>query len=761
MHKSPHSDEGAVTETLKGCVERITFYNPDSGFAVVKLACPHHRDLVCAVGRFSSIQPGESVQCVGRWHHHPQHGLQFLVESSQIQAPADVLGIRKYLQSGLVKGIGPVYAEKIVQQFGEATLEIIDREPHRLLEISGIGPTRLAKIQSCWAQQRSIREVMVFLQSFGVSPAFAQRVYRAYRDASIPKVREDPYCLARDVKGIGFKTADQLAQKMGISVTAPRRLEAGIEYVLAELAQEGHVCYPREALAQVAADILEVDLELTQQALIRLLQERRLVASLIDGHPYIWKKALWLTERGVAHETLRIASTPTDLRSVDLSRALEWVQEELKLRLAPKQREAVSAALTQKMLLITGGPGTGKSTITRAILAILQRLTRRILLAAPTGRAAKRMTEITGRHAQTLHSLLEWDFGANTFKRSRDYPLPCQLLIVDEASMIDTVLAYSLLRAIPSNARLILVGDVNQLPSVGPGNVLKDLIASKALPVVELTDIFRQSAGSHIVVNAHRIHAGEFPYLKSSPRSDFFFVERTEPAEIRDTIVELVTTRLPRKYRLHALDDIQILAPMKRGVIGTGQLNLALQNALNPNGTALIQHGQEFREGDKVMQSRNNYDKKVFNGDVGRIGRIDRINHEVEVVFDGRRVIYEFLELDELQLAYAVSIHKFQGSECPCAVIPVHTSHFTLLNRNLLYTGVTRGRRLVVLVGTKKAIAIAVNNNDVQKRHTGLTAALSEIGQKPPSACCDGHRSSWQDWSEKSGAVTPMSDIPD
>lgn len=717
-----------MADTLRGHVERITFYNPENSFTVAKLHTSEHQELVCVVGPMPSVQPGEMVRCIGKWQTHPTHGRQFIVEHTSIEAPAGVLGIRKYLESGLVKGIGPIYAARIVEQFGEETLQVIDEQPSRLLEVPGIGKGRLRKICNCWAEQRSIREVMVFLQSFGVSPAFAQRIYKALGADSIAKVRANPYLLARDVKGIGFKTADVLAQQMGIEPEAPTRIAAGIEFVLAQLSEEGHVCYPRAELMTTAAEILEVEPELVDCGVVTLIAEERLVCKDLthdgDRQPYLWRKALYLTEQGIGIEIRRLMRAPSRLREVHAAKALAWVQERLKLKLARKQQEAVAAAMKGKMLIITGGPGTGKSTITRAILTLLGKLTKRITLAAPTGRAAKRMTEITSRHAQTIHSLLEWDFKLGAFRRGRNSPLQCDLLIVDEASMIDTVLMYSLLKAIPNQARLILVGDIDQLPSVGPGNVLKDIISSEAVPVVTLCDIFRQAAGSQIVINAHRINAGKFPYLPNDSDSDFFFLEETDPQQLKDRVLDLVSKRLPRRYRFDPLDDIQVLAPMRRGIIGTLQLNTALQAVLNPTGTPLFQAGNEFREGDKVMQIRNNYEKKVYNGDVGRIVRITPSEHQLVVRYDSREVTYAFLELDELMLAYAVSIHKYQGSECPCIVIPVHTSHFKLLHRNLLYTGVTRGKRLVVLVGSKKALAIAIHNDEVRKRYTGLKTVL-------------------------------------
>lgn len=721
-------------EELFGTIERITFSNPDNGFTVARLHVKGERDLICLVGVMPGIQPGETVRVAGQWQVNPVHGRQFSVTECIISAPADLVGIRKYLESGLIRGIGKVYADKIVQAFGLDTLEVIDKEPHRLEAIPGIGPKRAQMIEQCWQEQRTIRDVMLFLRRYGVSPAYAHRIFKAYGQQAIPKLRENPYRLATEVRGIGFKSADKVAAEMGIDHDSPYRIEAGIEFCLSEMSSEGHVCYPVAEFVGIAAAMLDVDPLLVRESVDRLLAARRIVTQPLEagGESYIWLRTLFLTEQGIAREVVRLCSNPSPLRPVDRERALTWVQERLHIQLASQQAEAVAAALSKKMLILTGGPGTGKSTITKAILAVTEKLTRNIVLAAPTGRAAKRMTEITKRPAKTIHALLEYDFQTGGFKRGRDAPVRCDLLVVDEASMIDTPLMYSLLKAVPNTARLLLVGDINQLPSVGPGNVLKDLIASQQVTVVTLNQIYRQARGSKIVTNAHRINDGIFPDLSGGGDSDFFYVEAEEPEEVCAKIVDLVASRLPSRYRFHPIDEIQVLAPMKRGAAGTERLNTALQERLNPNKSPITRNGRSYREGDKVMQIRNNYDKEVFNGDVGRITSIDPEIQQLTVNFDGRPVVYDFYDLDELLLAYAVSIHKYQGSESPCIVIPVHTTHFKLLNRNLLYTGVTRGKRIVVLVGTKKAIAIAVQNDEVKQRYTGLRAALLKSDAPTP-----------------------------
>ncbi|MBI2743770.1 MAG: ATP-dependent RecD-like DNA helicase [Chlamydiales bacterium] len=707
-------------DEIYGYIESIIFSNSEQGFTVARLKEPKKQDLTTIVGCLPALQPGETIRCKGSWKRHSKFGQQFEIVSFDLQAPSDVIGIQKYLESGMIKGIGPAYAERIVKKFGASTLQIIEESPKRLNEVEGLGEKRIENILVCWGQQKTIRNVMIFLRGHGVSPAYAHKIFKAYGEQSIDKVMQNPYALAKEIHGIGFKSADSIAKGVGVPQNAPQRIDAGIEHVLWELSGEGHVCMPESELVPAAGAILEVDPALITERLTTLVKN----GYIIQENSHLWVKPLYLAEIGIAREIARLSQTPSPLRSVDLPKAIEWVQTQLRIDLAPEQREAVCSGLKEKLMIITGGPGTGKSTITKAILTITSKLTSRILLAAPTGRAAKRLAEITRHRASTIHSLLEMDFTQGGFKRGKDNQLECDLLIVDEASMIDTFLMHNLLKAVPSNARVILVGDVDQLPSVGPGNVLKDLIRSAFIPLIELKQIFRQAAGSTIVTNAHKINQGVFPEIYPKPNSDFLFFDIEEPEKILEEIVELVSTRLPRSHRFHRFDEIQVLAPMKKGVIGTENLNMVLQQALNPSPSPLIRMGKSFHVGDKVMQMRNNYQKEVYNGDIGRISAIDMTEQQVKVIFDEKSVMYEFSELDEIVLAYAASIHKYQGSECPCIVMPIHTCHFKLLNRNLLYTGITRGKRLVVLVGTKKALAIAVNNEEVKKRYTGLTEAV-------------------------------------
>jgi len=716
-------------DELLGYIEKITFQNPENGYTIAQLKSKNNKDFHCIVGNMPALQPGETVRCKGQWKTHLVYGQQFVVESHGVESPADVIGIKKYLSSGLIKGIGPKYAARIVEKFDCETLNIIDQHPERLYEIEGLGKKRIETITEKWSEQKSIRNVMVFLQSHGVSPAFAQKIYKTYGDQSIKKVQENPFYLAKDIHGIGFRTADAIAQKLGIPKDAPGRIDAGIEQTLSDQCDDGHVCFPVNELINLAIDALEVPKETIEARMPILIQEKRIEISEMvhEGKcdRFIWMRPLFLAEAGICKQISRLKQAGCSLRKVDIPKALEWVQSKLSIQLAENQKEAVAQSLKDKFQIITGGPGTGKSTITKAILAISENLTDRIILAAPTGRAAKRMTEITGKKARTIHSLLEYDFKVGKFKRGFDKPLECDLIIIDEASMIDTYLMYSLLKAIPSTARVIFVGDINQLPSVGPGNVLKDIIYSKAVPVTSLNEIFRQAAGSRIITNSHRINNGTFPDISNQSDSDFFFIEAETPEDVLRNILSLVSQRLPTKYGLDPFLDIQVIAPMRRGIIGIENLNTVLQASLNPNGTPLLWAGRRFLPGDKVMQTRNDHKREVYNGDIGIILSIDNVEQEVIVKIEEREVIYEFSDLDALVLAYSVSVHKYQGSECPCIVIPVHTTHFKLLHRNLLYTAVTRGKKLVILVGSKKAIFLAIKNDEVRRRYTGLQQGLS------------------------------------
>jgi exodeoxyribonuclease V alpha subunit len=711
-----------MDEELNGYVDAIVFAQPENGFTVARLKEPKKKDLTIIVGYLHGLQPGENVCCKGGWKVHPSHGRQFEVVEFTVESPSDIIGIQKYLESGLVKGIGPVYAKKIVDRFGSDTLEVIDKTPHRLHEIDGLGKKKIRQLRESWNEQRSIREVMVFLRTYGASPGYAQKIYKQYGDQSIAKVKENPYQLAKEVFGIGFKMADAIALKLGFAVHSPERLAAGIEFVLWEMANEGHTCYPTVDFIPVASAMLEVEAALIEKAIRELVNKQ-----LIEQEGMLWLKPYFAYEQGIAKDLLRLIHGKQAIRPIDAAKAVDWVQAQLSIQFAEQQKTAVMQALTDKVHIITGGPGTGKSTITNAILTISHKLTEKITLAAPTGRAAKRMTQITHKLAFTIHALLEMDFASGGFKRGKDHPLDCDLIIIDEASMIDTQLLFHLLKAIPTKARVLLVGDIDQLPSVGAGTVLRDLISSKKIGVTCLTEIFRQAKGSKIITNAHRINHGEFPEIQTPQKSDFHFLEAESPEAISQIILQLVKEEIPKTWNYHPVDDIQVLSPMKKGIIGVEMLNDALQNLLNPSSRPIFRAGRRFHLHDKVMQIKNNYDKNVYNGD---IGRITEINEETLFVrFDEKEVEYDLTDLDELVLAYATSVHKYQGSECPCVVIPIHTSHFKLLHRNLLYTAVTRGKKQVYLVGTLKAIGIAIHNNQVQKRFTGLEKAIVETAK--------------------------------
>ena len=712
-----------MSEQLVGFIDSVVYVQPENGFTVARLKEPKKKDLIVIVGRLPSVQPGENVTCKGVWKNHPSYGRQFEVSEYTVEKPTDLMGIQRYLESGFIKGIGPSYAEKIVDQFGTDTLDILDNAPHRLAEIEGFGTKRIKKIRESWKAQRAVREVMLFLRTHGVSPAFAMKIHKTFGDAAIEKVKENPYKLAKEVHGIGFKIADAIALKLGFPLHSSARIAAGIEHVLWDLSGDGHTCFPVREFVPLAKAALEVDEAMIEKEIQRLSEIQAVVLSELQ-EKCIWLGPFWGYEQSVAKDLQRLLSHPQAIRSIDAPKAADWVEGQLKIQFAEQQKQAVIAALTDKLHIITGGPGTGKSTITNAILTVTYKLTDKVLLAAPTGRAAKRMSQITRHKAFTIHAMLEMDFESGGFKRGKDNQLDCDLLIIDEASMIDTPLLYYLLKAIPSRARVLFVGDIDQLPSVGPGTVLRDLINSGLVGVTRLTEIFRQAKGSKIITNAHKINHGEFPDLLTHEKSDFHFIEAETPEGIQEIILRLVSKEIPAAWNFDPIEDIQVLSPMKRGAIGVEMMNDSLQNLLNPSATPLLRSGRRLSVKDKVMQIKNNYDKKIYNGDIGRIEKIDTHEQVLTVLFDDKPVEYEFSELEELVLAYAASIHKFQGSECPCVVIPIHTSHFKMLHRNLLYTGVTRGKKQVYVVGTKKAIAIAIHNDQVQKRYTGLIKAL-------------------------------------
>lgn len=723
-------------EQLVGGVERITFRNEDNFYSVVRLRCRGQRDLVTAVGTFPQLSVGETLQMQGEWILHSEYGRQFKVESYLSVAPATLTGLTKYLGSGLVKGVGPVTAQRIVEHFGLDTLEILENNPERLHEVPRLGPSKAAAIGQAFAEQTDIRDMMIFLQGHGVLPGFAARIYRHFGGEARRVIEENPYRLADEVFGVGFKTADKLAQALGLAPESQERLIAGVKYSLGQLADAGHTSFPLEDFLHEAASILEVEVELLPAACAVLQQQKEIFLVEVDGQTVIYLAPFFYAEQGVAKRLNLLSQHPRQLElDLGLEQELAALEQQQRLHLATEQREALVTALQHGVTVITGGPGTGKTTIVRSLLQLMADRQRHVLLAAPTGRAAKRMTETTGTEAKTIHRLLEYSFVEGqgmAFGRNEDNPLEADVVILDEASMIDILLMYHFLKAIPAGCQLVLVGDIDQLPSVGPGNVLRDIIASQAIPTVRLKTIFRQAGQSMIVVNAHRVNEGEFPYLNVKGK-DFFFIEEAEPLTILDTIVELCRQRLPSAYGYHPFDDIQVLTPMRRTPIGVDNLNIELQRSLNPASaqkTEIKQGFQHFRLGDKVMQIRNNYKKQVFNGDIGRIQVIDTEERELGVVFpDGRferLVSYDFTELDELTLAYAISVHKSQGSEYPVIVLPVSTQHYIMLQRNLLYTAITRARRQVVVVGTKKAIALAVKNNQVEERHTLLAGRLRD-----------------------------------
>ena len=722
----------STQEVLAGLVERVTFHNPENGFCVLRAKARGHRDLVTVVGHAATISAGEWITASGDWTNDRTHGQQFRARFLKTSAPSSIEGIEKYLGSGMIRGIGPVYAKKMVKAFGEKVFDVIEAEPDRLREVTGIGTVRAKRITDAWAEQKIVREIMVFLHSNGVGTARAVRIFRTYGADAVQIMSENPYRLARDIRGIGFKTADAIAMKLGIEKTAMIRLRAGISYALTEAMDEGHCGLPTDKLIPLSEELLESPKELIVAALELERAEGNVIADTVGDTGCTFLAGLYKAEQAIADRLLQILNGRLPWAWIDPEKAIPWVEARTGMKLAESQAAAIRLALKAKALVITGGPGVGKTTIVNSILRILAAKGVKLLLCAPTGRAAKRMTEATGVEAKTIHRLLEVDPKGGGFKRNADHPLDCDLLVVDEASMVDVMLMQALTRAIPDSAALLIVGDIDQLPSVGPGQVLADVIDSGALPVVRLTEVFRQAAQSRIIVNAHRLNQGLMPDLaKASTDSDFYFVAAEDPETAVQRIRELVQTRIPKRFGLNAIRDIQVLCPMNRGSAGARSLNIELQAALNPAGERKVERfGWTFAPGDKVMQIENDYDKEVYNGDIGYVENVDIDAGELIANFDGRAVTYGFGELDTLVPAYAVTIHKSQGSEYSAVIIPILTQHYTMLQRNLLYTGITRGKRLVILVGQKKAIAIAVGNVSGRRRWSKLDEWLRSKASK-------------------------------
>jgi exodeoxyribonuclease V alpha subunit len=733
-------------ETLVGTVERITFYNPENGYTVAQVTPEGRSYTVAVVGNLLDVSPGESLRLQGQWITHARYGRQFHVEGYATVLPATVAGIEKYLGSGLIKGVGPVTARRIVRRFGLDTLRVIEEEPARLREVLGVGQKRAAQIETAWEEQKAIKEVMIFLQSHGVSTAHAVRIYKTYGDDAVPVVQTDPYRLARDIHGIGFLTADKIARELGLAHDSPQRVQAGIAYTLSQMADDGHVYAPRGELVAESARILDVPPPLVQAGIDALAADEQVHAEPLtyparQGHPAdpvavgeeqaVYLIPFYYGEVGAANRLRTILNVERSrlafYQDAHWERVFGYLADRGGVALNAGQQEAVRTALTHKATVLTGGPGTGKTTTTRTVIRLLEARGLRYALAAPTGRAAKRLSESTGRPAKTIHRLLEFSpKEGSRFKRNEESPLEVDMLIVDEASMLDLLLTNHLLKALHPETHLLLVGDVDQLPSVGAGNVLRDVIDSGAVAVVRLGEIFRQAEGSLIITNAHRINRGQMPLFHKNA-TDFFLFRQDDPEAAADLVVDLVQTRIPRKFGLDPFNEIQVLSPMHRGAVGVGELNRRLQAALNPPAEGKPERrvgSQTFRLGDRVMQIRNNYDKEVYNGDMGRIVRLDSVNQVMTVEIDGRPVAYDWGEFDEVVHAYAVSVHKSQGSEYQAVVVPLLTQHYMLLQRNLLYTAVTRAQKLVVLVGTRRAIAIAVRNDRIAQRHSGLAERL-------------------------------------
>jgi len=724
--QSVNFSEGEYMESIKGTIERIVFRNEENGYVVARISSnSHDENLTTIVGNIASINIGENYELKGEWTNNQKYGRQFSFKDYILILPTSLLGIKRYLSSGLIKGVGPATAERIVNHFGNKTLDILENDLKRLTEIEGIAEKRVEIIEKSWEEQKEIKRVMLFLQSYQITTGYAVKIFKTYGNAAIKKLEENPYCLINDVMGIGFKIADKIAQKLGIEADSPERIEAGIKYILQELANQGHCYGVKSEIIKFGSELLEADESLFEKALNHLNDGEEIIIQ----SEKIWLPYYYYSELGICKKLIKLIEYPHQIININLKEKIKSIEEKYHITFAREQKKAINQVLLNRILVLTGGPGTGKTTTTLGLIELFKELKFNITLAAPTGRAAKKISETTGREAKTIHRLLKYSPKNNTFFKNEDNPIHTDVIILDEVSMIDVILMNQLLKAILPGTFVILIGDVDQLPSVGPGNVLKDIIESGVIPVVRLTTIFRQESRSLIIVNSHRINEGKYPILKGEKERDFYFLEEEIPQAAVRKIINLCTTRLPSKYKIDPVVDIQVLTPMYKGEVGADNLNYQLREALNPKGTQIKYRDNIFRVNDKIMQIKNNYDKEVFNGDIGTINKINLEESTLEVSFYERKVSYDFAELNELVLAYAITVHKSQGSEYKIVIIPVTTQHYLLLQRNLLYTGITRARDMVILIGTKKALWIAIKNNKTFHRNTLLQERLREMAK--------------------------------
>ncbi len=709
---------------IQGTIKKLVYHMEEDGFVIARIDMqePEQKEMV-VVGKMAAVTVGEVYKFRGKWNVDSRYGLQFNFDDYQIIVPTTLDGVRRYLGSGLIKGVGPVTANRIVSHFGERALDIIEQNPERLSEVEGIAEKKIEIIKKSWQEQKEIKRVMLFLQSYQVTTGYAVKIFKQYGNKAIEKLKENPYCMIDDIFGIGFKIADNIAQNLGIGNDSPARIGAGIKYCLNESANRGHCFVYHDDLLPMTAELLGIDEELVRRECAILHGKKEIIIQ----NKQVWLPIYFNAEQEISEKIIRIIRFPQQLAQINAEEKIGELEKKYKINFAPEQKQAMKEVLLNRVLILTGGPGTGKTTTTIGLIELFEELGLKIVLAAPTGRAAKKLSEATRRFARTIHRLLVYNPREKRFTKNEQNPIRTDVIILDEVSMIDVLLMQSLLKAVKEETFLVLIGDIDQLPSVGPGNLLKDLIDSEVIPVVRLTHIFRQKAKSLIILNAHRVNQGQYPVLNVKQNKDFFFLKEEDPEKAAQKIIQLCTYRLPRSYGYDPMHDIQVLTPMYKGAAGADQLNNLLRNALNSDGKSVKYGHQVYKINDKVMQIRNNYDKEVFNGDIGNIKDIDHEEQLVKVLFYRRVVEYDFSELSELVLAYAITVHKSQGSEYPVVIVPLLTQHYLLLQRNLLYTAITRARRLVVIVGTSKALWIAIKNDKTVQRNTFLKERLQEM----------------------------------